>query len=111
MNSLHPIPWLTASPEASPPGTLVQAQPEVSQPRQGPILWSFSPPGSAQGRNPALPALVCALITSPQGKPLVWKEMAREEAVPTLKIGPGPVSRAPIPVVEEPGGLLGAEEV
>lgn len=101
---------LTASPEISPPETLVQDQPEVSQSHQAHalvLLTSWECPG----RNPALPALVCALITSPQGKPLVWKEMVQKEAVPTLKIGPGPVSRAQIPVVEESGGLLGAVEV
>ena len=67
---------------------------QVSQSSRGPILFPFPPPGSAQGRNPALSTLHCALITSPKGKPVVWKEMVQNEAVAMLKTGPGPVCRA-----------------
>lgn len=99
--SLSRCPGQTARTEAPLPGTLIQDQPVVSQPLWGPILWSFSPPGRAQGRNPALPTLGCALITSLKGKPFVWKEMVQKEAVPALKIGLETVSRAEIPVAEE----------
>lgn len=73
-----------------PAATLVQDQPVVGRPHQGPIFWSCPPPGSAPGRTPALPTLGRTLITSPKGKPFVWKEMVQKEAAATLKIGPGP---------------------
>ena len=50
-------PGQTASSVAALPASPVQDQPEVRQPCQRHILWSFPPPGSAPGRNPALPTL------------------------------------------------------
>ena len=50
-------PGQTASTAAALPASPVQDQPGVRQPCQRHILWSFPPPGSALGRNPALPTL------------------------------------------------------
>lgn len=90
---MFPHRWYTERTQdarGGPAATLVQDQPVVSRPHQGPIFWSCPPPGSAPGRSPALPTLGCTLITSPKGKPFVWKEMVPKEAAAALKTGPGP---------------------